>query len=69
MSSYNVTCSSCGTINRIPADKQGKAGRCGNCRTTLLPMYHQPQMLNERTFEDFIQGYRGPVLAEFWAPW
>lgn len=64
---YNVTCSSCGTTNRIPADKQGRAGRCGTCHSTLLPMYYQPQPLNERTFDDFIKGYRGPILAEFWA--
>jgi thioredoxin 2 len=68
MSSYIVTCSACGTANRIPADKQGRAGRCGSCRATLPPMYFQPQALNEQSFDGFIQGYPGPVLAEFWAP-
>jgi thioredoxin 2 len=33
-----------------------------------MPMYYQPQQLNERTFDDFIKSYNGPVLAEFWAP-
>jgi thioredoxin 2 len=32
-------------------------------------LYCRPQQLNERTFDPFIKGYRGPVLAEFWAPW
>ena len=68
MSSYIVTCSSCGTANRIPADKQGRAGRCGSCHATLPPLYYQPQALGERTFDVFIQSYHGPVLAEFWAP-
>ncbi len=66
---YTVTCSACGTANRIPADKQGKAGRCGTCHAPLVPMYYQPRMLDEHTFDDFIKGYPGPVLAEFWAPW
>ena len=68
MLSYNVTCSSCGTTNRIPADKQGKTGRCGTCHDLLMPMYYQPQLLGEQAFDDFIKGYGGPVLAEFWAP-
>lgn len=69
MTNYTVTCDTCGAVNRIPADKQGRAGRCGTCRATLLPLYFQPQQLTDRTFDDFMSGYRGPVLAEFWAPW
>lgn len=69
MASYTVTCGSCGTANRIPADKQGKSGRCGTCHATLLPMYYQPRSLDEKSFDGFIKGYPGPILAEFWAPW
>jgi len=68
MTTYTVTCGSCGATNRIPADKQGRTGRCGTCRATLLPMYYQPQSLGDRTFDGFIQGYGGTVLAEFWSP-
>jgi thioredoxin family protein len=69
MSSHIVNCNACGTANRIPADKQGKAGRCGNCHAILPALYFQPQQLNERTFDDFIRSCGSPVLAEFWAPW
>ncbi|MGB9081620.1 MAG: thioredoxin domain-containing protein [Desulfuromonadaceae bacterium] len=69
MSSYTVTCGSCGTANRIPADKQGKTGRCGTCHAPLPPMYYQPRPLDEKNFDTFIREYDGPVLAEFWAPW
>ena len=69
MSTYVVTCSSCGTANRIPAEKEGKSGRCGSCHKELPPMYYRPQQHNERTFDSFIKGYSGPVLVEFWAPW
>jgi thioredoxin 2 len=68
MQTFTVSCSSCGTANRIPADKQGRAGRCGTCHAPLLPLYYQPQALYDRTFDAFIKGYGGPVLAEFWSP-
>ncbi|MFA7405479.1 MAG: thioredoxin family protein [Pelobacteraceae bacterium] len=69
MSTFVVTCNFCGTANRIPAEKEGKIGRCGNCHKDLPRMYYRPQHLSERTFDSFINSYSGPVLAEFWAPW
>lgn len=69
MSSYTVSCRQCGTANRIPADKEGKTGRCGQCHAALPPLYRSPRPLTESTFDDFLARYPGPVLAEFWAPW
>ena len=69
MPAYLVKCSSCGTINRIPADKEGERGRCGKCGSTLPALYYQPQPLTDRTFNDLAGAYNGPILAEFWAPW
>jgi thioredoxin 2 len=69
MSSYIVKCSSCGTANRVPAEKEGVPGHCGNCRASLPPLYLKPQQVTDSSFDRFIAGYPGPVLAEFWAPW
>ena len=69
MTSHTIVCSSCGTANRIPADKEGKAGRCGSCHARLAPLYTRPQPLNENNFDPFVNSYSGPVLAVFWAPW
>lgn len=69
MPTYVVTCGNCGTANRIPAEKEGRHGRCGNCRTELPPLFCRPQQLTESTFDAFIKSYGEPVLAEFWAPW
>ena len=69
MSSYLLRCASCGKSNRVPADKEGVAGHCGGCRALLPPLYHQPQILTERSFDAFVRAYPGPILAEFWAPW
>lgn len=67
--SYIVTCPSCGSGNRIPADKEALQGRCGSCKASLPPLYFRPQQLDERSFDSFIRTYPGAVLAEFWAPW
>lgn len=67
-SSVIVACPSCGVENRIPADKEGKHGRCGSCRAQLPAMYRTPQQLNTNTFDAFLANYPGPVLAEFWGP-
>lgn len=66
--SYIISCPSCGTGNRIPADKEGLRGRCGSCKAALPVLYCHPQQVTERTFDSFLSSYSGPVLAEFWAP-
>jgi len=69
VSDYIVKCTACGAANRIPADKEGKRGRCGACHATLTQLYCHPQKLTDQTFDAFVKNYPGPVLAEFWAPW
>ena len=69
MSTFVVTCNNCGTANKVPAEQEGKIGRCGNCHRALPQMYYRPQHLDERTFDTFVKSYGGPVLVEFWAPW
>lgn len=66
---YLVTCPSCKAENRIHAAKEGQVGRCGNCRAPLSPLYLKPVQLTDRSFDSFVAGYNGPILAEFWAPW
>jgi len=68
MSSYMVTCSDCGVGNRVPAEMEGKKGRCGSCRSVLPPLYWRPQLVTDSSFDAFVSSYPGPVLAEFWSP-
>jgi thioredoxin 2 len=65
----SIVCPSCGAVNRIPEDKEGKKGRCGSCHAELPPLYSHPQQLTAGSFDNFVANYPGPVLAEFWAPW
>ena len=69
MPSYLVKCRSCGTANRVPADREGASGHCGNCHAPLPALYLRPQQVTDSSFDRFMAGYDGPVLAEFWAPW
>jgi predicted Zn finger-like uncharacterized protein len=66
---FLVTCPHCGTANRVPASREGQAGRCGNCQTTLPMLHTTPVPLTDRSFDPFLNAFPGPVLAEFWAPW
>jgi thioredoxin 2 len=66
---YLIHCPACGVANRVPADSEGKRGKCGSCRTPLPPLFTRPVALTDQNFDAFIGGYPGPVLAEFWAGW
>lgn len=65
MSSYLITCPSCNTENRIPAEKEGMSGRCGTCHAGLPPLHLHPVPLTDQTFDDFVRNFDGPILAEF----
>jgi hypothetical protein len=69
MSTYQVKCQSCGTLNRIPAEKEGIPGHCGNCKTTLPALYYRPQQLTDQNFDIFVASFPGPLIVEFWASW
>lgn len=66
---YTMRCPSCGTLNRVPADKEGVRGRCGACKTLLPPLYARPLAMDDAGFDAFVVNCGLPVLAEFWAPW
>lgn len=68
-STYTMRCPSCGTLNRLPAEKEGAHGRCGACNAQLPALYSKPLTLDDAGFDAFISSYGLPVLAEFWAPW
>ncbi len=67
--SYIIRCPACGAANRVPTASEGQAGKCGSCHASLPPLYRAPVALTDRSFDEFMSHYPGPVLAEFWAPW
>lgn len=68
-STYKMRCPSCGSLNRLPADKEGVRGRCGACKAELPAFHSKPLALDDAGFDPFLANCGLPVLAEFWAPW
>ncbi len=66
---YLIRCPACAAANRVPPSSEGRAGKCGSCHAPLPPLYCLPVALTERSFDEFVRDYPGPILAEFWAPW
>jgi len=69
MNSIVITCVNCGTKNRIPADKQHLAPRCGNCKKTIsLASGAVPVELDDAGFSGFIRTASIPVMVDFFSP-
>jgi len=66
---YTIRCATCAAVNRVSSDKAGVMGRCGACGKQLPILYDRPVAMDDTRFDQFINSYRLPVLAEFWAPW
>ena len=64
-----VACSTCGTKNRIPAEKQHLGPKCGKCKTALsLGPAAVPVELDDATLADFISRAAKPVMVDFFSP-
>ena len=65
----NRTCTSCGSINRIPAAHLHQTGRCGRCKTAL-PLASAPiDVPDVAAFDDIVAHARVPILVDVWAAW
>lgn len=69
MNSIVITCSNCGTKNRIPADKQHLGPKCGKCKTALaINGAAVPVELDDAAFPGFIGQASRPVMVDFFSP-
>ncbi len=65
--SHHLTCLTCGSVNRVPADKLSSAPKCGVCGAKLVDgsvKALDPATLTKATKKDNL-----PLLVDFWAPW
>ncbi len=62
-----IVCPSCGTSNRVPAQKLGAGGKCGTCHTALFT--RSPVTLTSANFEAHSMKSDIPLLVDFWASW
>ena len=69
MNSSIVSCSNCGTKNRIPADKQHLGPKCGSCKSLIdIKQAAIPVELDDSTFVPFISKATKPVMVDFFSP-
>jgi thioredoxin 2 len=69
---YLIRCPSCGTKNRIPANRAGQTAKCGKCKSAVPTnslLAAAPVMVADRDFEDKVLKSPLPVLLDCWAPW
>ncbi len=65
-----LRCSSCGAMNRAPADKmaQGRQPVCGQCKQPLS-LSREPLTVTDANFASAVEASPMPVLLDLWAPW
>lgn len=64
MSASVVTCTSCGTRNRVPSIAKGRP-RCQSCKSALPWI----TSADDTNFDEVADSSRWPVLVDLWAPW
>ena len=72
-----VSCSKCGTKNRVDEDRlAANEAKCGNCGTRLEPgakangNWNKPQKVTDASFQaEVLQATGKPVLLDCWAEW
>jgi thioredoxin 2 len=67
MSTLNLVCPDCNTVNRIPAERLGDGPKCGKCKALVLQ--GKPVELDSGNAELVIHRTDLPVLVDCWAPW
>lgn len=65
--SRQTICISCGTANRVPANKPVSAAKCGRCSASLG--LDTAAELDDAMLREVLQKTTGLVLLDVWAPW
>jgi len=65
--SSQAVCISCGSANRIPANKPAAAAKCGRCGAPLG--LDAPAEVDDGQLKQVLEKSPGLVLIDVWAPW
>lgn len=63
----HLTCPSCHTGNRIPAERIDQSPQCGRCKAPLFQ--GQPIEAGTSTLPSILANTDMPIVIDFWAPW
>jgi thioredoxin 2 len=67
MTTTNLTCAACNTVNRVPTERINDQPRCGKCKEQILQGH--PLELTANNVSGVLNGNSVPVLVDCWAPW
>ncbi|MBF9048048.1 thioredoxin TrxC [Rhodobacterales bacterium LSUCC0031] len=65
--SHLITCLTCGTTNRVPAERLTAHPKCGTCGAKLAEA--KVQEVDSATLRKAERKDSLPLLVDFWAPW
>lgn len=65
--SVQIVCVHCDAVNRLPPERDPKAGRCGKCHKALFDGH--PAALTTARFRKHVAGSGVPIIVDFWAAW
>jgi thioredoxin 2 len=64
-----VSCTSCGTTNRLPFAALDKATKCGKCQTALPFLTKPIDVPSTQLFDAAVSTASVPIVVDFWAAW
>ncbi|OJU13490.1 MAG: thiol reductase thioredoxin [Caulobacterales bacterium 68-7] len=62
-----IVCPHCDATNRLPPERDAKAGKCGRCGKALFDGH--PVALTGARLAKHVANSSIPVIADFWAAW
>ena len=62
-----VVCTACNGVNRLPADRNARAAKCGRCKAPLFT--GAPAALTTEQFRKQLASSDVPLVVDFWAAW
>ncbi|WP_338272576.1 thioredoxin TrxC [Roseicyclus marinus] len=65
--SHHITCLSCATVNRVPAERLSAHPKCGTCGAKLVEA--KVHDIDTATLRKAETKDTLPLLVDFWAPW
>ncbi|MES2721616.1 MAG: thioredoxin TrxC [Pseudomonadota bacterium] len=65
--SVQIVCVHCDAVNRLPPERDAKAGKCGKCHKALFDGH--PAGLTTARFRKHVAGSSVPIIVDFWAAW
>lgn len=62
-----VVCPHCDAVNRLPAERDARAAKCGRCKLALFTGH--PAALTGERFLKHLASSSVPLIVDFWAGW